>query len=83
MSESKESSPYKYLAWGTGLGFTMIVCIVIGLFLGIQIDRKLDTSPRFSFAFVILGMLAGGWVIYKGVMSELRKDSDSRESMRK
>jgi F0F1-type ATP synthase assembly protein I len=71
MSEPEERSPYSYVGWVSGLGVTMIACILVGLYLGISADRTLHTSPLFSFIFVILGMLAGGWVIYKGIMREL------------
>ena len=71
MSEPEERSPYSYVGWVSGLGLTMIACIAVGLYLGILVDRTLHASPLFSFIFVILGMLAGGWVIYKGIMRGL------------
>ncbi|MDQ7824817.1 MAG: AtpZ/AtpI family protein [Candidatus Eremiobacteraeota bacterium] len=75
MSEKKERSPYQYLGWVTGLGFTMICSILAGLFFGLWCDRIFHTAPWGALLFLVLGMAAGGWSLYKGLMKSIKDDT--------
>lgn len=70
----KERSPYYYLGLVTGLGVTMIVCVMLGLVFGLYLDSRFSTSPWFAFSFVVLGMVAGGWTVYRMIMEDSRYD---------
>ncbi len=71
---SKPGSPYKYLGWVTGLGTTMILCIGVGLFIGVYLDARLNSSPWFSLTCSVLGMVSGGMSIYKIIMRNMKSD---------
>lgn len=78
MPDPNERSPYRYVAWVSGLGLIMVLCIVVGLGIGRFLDHILRTFPWCSLVCSILGMLAGGWSIYKGILLELKKDSGDK-----
>jgi len=42
----------------TQLGFTALVCVVIGVLIGYLLDRWLDTSPVFIIIFSLLGVIS-------------------------
>jgi len=60
---------YKYLA--AGLRFAG--GIVVFLFLGLLLDRKLNTTPLFLLIGVFLGAGLGFLSVYREVMSESRR----------
>jgi ATP synthase protein I len=64
------------MGWVTGLGITMIASMLVGLSIGMYIDKKMNTSPWLSFSFLVLGMVSGAWSVYKGIMRELDKDRE-------
>lgn len=56
----------KDLAWASSIGLTLVLCTVIGLAIGVWLDRWLGTKPWLTLAWLILGILAGFWNILKG-----------------
>ena len=60
---------YKYLA--AGLRFAG--GIVVFLFLGLLLDRKLNTTPLFLLIGVVLGAVLGFLSVYREVTAEGRK----------
>jgi ATP synthase protein I len=73
-----DKSAFRYMGWVTGLGVTMIASMLLGLFFGMYLDGKLNTSPWLAFSLLILGMISGAWSVYKGIMRELNRDSDEK-----
>lgn len=69
---SKPGSPYRYMSWVTGLGITMITCTGVGLYIGIFLDARLNSSPWCSLVCSILGMVSGGMAVYKGIMRDMK-----------
>ena len=59
---------YKYLA--AGLRFAG--GIVVFLFLGLLLDRKLNTTPLFLLVGVVLGAVLGFLSVYREVTAENR-----------
>jgi ATP synthase protein I len=55
--------------WLASIGIHLVVSSVVGLFIGIYIDKWLHTKPIFMFVFFVVGLLAGFRQIYK----ELKK----------
>ena len=56
----KDRLPIKTLAYYSSLGFSVALSIVIGLGIGVYLDRKVfDTSPWLTFIFLGLGIAAG------------------------
>lgn len=54
----------KALSLVTQLGISMVVPIVICLFIGVFLDRSLNTSPLFLLVFILLGIGAGFRSVY-------------------
>ncbi len=55
----------------TGLGFYIALCIVGGVFGGVQLDRVLDTGRLFAVLGLFLGLtvaLGGGYVLLMDVL---------------
>jgi len=51
---------FRELAFYSSLGFTIVLCTVIGLFFGLFIDKTFGTGPWFMFIFFGLGIAAAG-----------------------
>jgi ATP synthase protein I len=59
-SMKKETRRYlKELGYYSSLGLSVSLSIVIGLALGVYLDRRFDTSPWLTLIFLVLGILAG------------------------
>ncbi|NIN68273.1 MAG: hypothetical protein GTO63_26915 [Anaerolineae bacterium] len=64
------------------VGLTMVVFILIGLVVGMWIDARLDTSPTFTLALILLGVGGGAWSAARLIMWALEgapKESPDRE----
>jgi len=40
------------------IGITIIMCVAVGIFLGLMLDRWLGTSPWLLIVFTLLGIIA-------------------------
>ena len=49
------------------LGMTAVMPAIVGLFLGMLIDRAFKVSPTFTIIFLFLGIISGLWSLYKSV----------------
>ena len=54
------------------VGTVLVVCIVLGYFLGSYLDRKLGTSPWLVVAGVTLGTAAGFVELFRTVSRNLK-----------
>jgi F0F1-type ATP synthase assembly protein I len=61
---------------GTGLAFA--ASILVFLYLGQWVDRKLGTAPLFLVIGVFIGAGAGFYSLYKKLMAAEARDEDSR-----
>ena len=52
----------------TGVGFFIAACILLGTFVGLWLDGKLNTKPL----FMIVGLLVGLLVAFYGVYQMIR-----------
>ena len=56
----KETSKHiRELAYYSSLGLTVAISIFIGLFFGVWLDGKFETSPVLTFLFLGFGIAAG------------------------
>lgn len=55
---------FKDLWYYSSLSFSIALSIVIGLGIGVWLDRKFDTSPWFTLIFLGFGVAAGFRNIY-------------------
>lgn len=59
------------LALAGTIGGYVALCILVGLGIGIVLDRALHTAPLFLIAGVVLGFIVSFWLVYKLAMREL------------
>jgi F0F1-type ATP synthase assembly protein I len=58
------SSPFQYV----GLGFELVVPLLVGLFGGQWLDRRFGTAPWLLLAGVIVGAIAGFLSLYRRIV---------------
>ncbi len=58
----------------SSLGLEMGAAIVIGLLIGLWLDRRFGTSPWLTIVFLLLGIAAGFKNLFKLIVEEERKD---------
>jgi F0F1-type ATP synthase assembly protein I len=67
----------------TNMGVAMVLCIVLGLVVGLYLDSKLGTEPIFTLVLIFGGILAGFRIMYKTYMrffsEEKSNGSDEHE----
>ncbi len=61
----------KQIARMSSLGLNLIISVLIGVFIGLEIDRYFGYSYLFLVIFSIMGFLAGIYEIYKAIKREL------------
>jgi F0F1-type ATP synthase assembly protein I len=59
-----------------GLGLQFALSILLFLWVGQWIDRKLGTAPLFLFVFVFVGAGASFYSIYRKLMEQQRRDEE-------
>ena len=64
----------------SNLGFTLAICLGIGVFAGRYIDNWLGTSPWALVICSLLGMATGFWSLYKRMIRNERKSKDNQEN---
>jgi F0F1-type ATP synthase assembly protein I len=57
----------------SSLGLNLIISVLIGIFIGIEIDKYLNFKYLFLAIFAVLGFIAGIYEIYKAVKRELNE----------
>lgn len=65
--KDKQSKPNKFIQY-SGLGFQLLVAILIGLGIGTFIDNKLDTDPIFTAIFSLVFLFAGMYIVIRDVI---------------
>jgi len=67
---SKPRLFYEFLKFST-LGLEMGAAVIIGLFAGIFLDKKLGTYPWLTLLFLCFGFAAAGKALFRAVRSDL------------
>ena len=57
----------------TGLGFSAVGSLLVGIVAGLFIDRWLHTAPLFLIVGILLGLAAATLGVYRLVVRELMK----------
>jgi F0F1-type ATP synthase assembly protein I len=63
----------KQIARMSSLGLNLIISVLIGIFIGIELDKYLNFKYLFLAIFAMLGFIAGIYEIYKAVKRELNE----------
>lgn len=58
------------------LGIRLAISIVIGVFGGLWLDKKIHTTPLFLLIGFMLGASAGFWSIYKTIYVKDQKNKE-------
>jgi ATP synthase protein I len=66
--------------FASSLGIAMAAAILIGLFIGYQLDKWLETSPWFTLIFLVLGIISGFRNIFILSNRAMKDDSDQHDS---
>ncbi|NMB08102.1 MAG: AtpZ/AtpI family protein [Tissierellia bacterium] len=65
MSKKNNKNIYKNLALITQIGLSIITPILLGVYLGGLLDKKLKTNMVFTLIFIVLGAGAGFLNLFK------------------
>ncbi|MFH1644908.1 MAG: AtpZ/AtpI family protein [Candidatus Omnitrophota bacterium] len=66
----KKNNLIYYFSLVTQIGLTVISCILVGLFMGIFLDRNFKTKGVFLVLFVLMGVVAGFYNVYKQILKK-------------
>ncbi|MEP6508053.1 MAG: AtpZ/AtpI family protein [Gemmatimonadales bacterium] len=75
---SKSSDPINVGSFA-GAGLQFAISIVLFLFIGQWIDKKLETSPAFLIAGVFLGGAAAFYSMYRKLAAAQKADDERRK----
>lgn len=62
------------------LGLTMVGCILFCFAIGYFLDKWLGTKGLFIIVFIILGIIGGGFTVYKQIDEVLNLSNKNKES---
>jgi F0F1-type ATP synthase assembly protein I len=77
MDEDKKSL-LRTLGAVSSMGISVAVAIVIGVFIGRQLDAWFGTAPWFFFIFLLIGIAAGFRNVYVIAGREIKRDGDEK-----
>ena len=60
----------------TGVGFFIAACILLGTFVGLWFDSKLDTRPIFMMVGLFLGLILAGYGVYQMLLPLISTRTD-------
>lgn len=79
MSDDKRQL-YRSLMFASSLGIAMVASILIGLFIGYQLDKWLDTSPWFTLIWLVFGIISGFRNIFILSRRAMKEDSEQQDN---
>jgi len=69
----------KTLGMVSSMGISVVVAIVIGIFIGMQLDKWFGTDPWLFFIFLFFGIAAGFRNIYIITKREINRDENGKD----
>lgn len=76
--KDKDSETYRILGVVGSFGFTTAGAIAGGYFLGIYLDKKLNTYPWLMLLFILAGII-GSFIEYFRVVKTLSDENKSKQ----
>ena len=64
---------YKSLGFLSSVGISLVASILIGLAMGVYLDRWLDTRPLFTLIMLLIGVISGFRNVYILTTRELKR----------
>jgi ATP synthase protein I len=78
--EEKDRKFIRMIGVLSTVGLVMVFATVIGLFIGLKLDKWLGTSPWFTGIFFLLGLIAGFRNLFQYVKrSQKALDEDKKD----
>ena len=74
--EEKDRKLWRTLGVLSTVGITLVAATMIGLYLGVWLDRLFGTSPWLTILFLLLGIGAGFRNLFHYVKRSLRDGND-------
>ena len=62
------ASALSYITLVTEIGYIMVANIIAGFFIGMFLDRWLNTSYLFFFIFIVFGVISGMKRVYSRIL---------------
>lgn len=69
----KDPSMLAALGMASGIGLQLGASVLVGLGLGLLLDRLLHTAPWFLLIGLLLGILSGGYSVVRMVLKEIKR----------
>lgn len=60
-----ETADYSILAHYSSVGFSIIVPVIIGTFLGVYLDQRFGTKPVLTIVLIFFGTVLGFYNLFK------------------
>ncbi|MBF0537407.1 MAG: AtpZ/AtpI family protein [Nitrospirae bacterium] len=74
MDKKQYPSLLKYVAFASHVGLSFIVSVIVGLAIGLGLDRLFGSSPYLTITFIFFGVISGFIEVFKLAKGELDKD---------
>lgn len=73
-----DASSFGAAAKYAGLGFQLVASILLFLYLGRWVDRRIGTEPLFLLLGVFTGLAASIYSMYRSLMADQRREAERR-----
>lgn len=77
--EEKDRKLIRMIGVLSTVGLTMVFATVIGLYIGIKLDKWLGTSPWLAALFLLIGIIAG----FRNLFVYAKKSQDDLDNQQK
>ena len=77
-SPDSDTSSIGAAAKYAGLGFQLVGSILLFLYLGRWVDRRIGTEPLFLLLGVFTGLAASIYSMYRSLMADQRREAEAR-----
>ncbi|MBI5182576.1 MAG: AtpZ/AtpI family protein [Nitrospirae bacterium] len=74
--KEEEKNLLKTIAMLSTLGLTLVFATMIGLAIGIYLDKKFHTSPWLTIIFLLIGIAAGFKSLIQTVIRQAKKENN-------
>lgn len=67
------------------MGWRLAIMVLVPIFIGVQLDRRLDTKPSFTLAAFFIALIGSAYLIYKNYSDMQREQllEETKKSKRK
>ena len=70
---SNKTELVKIFAGASGIGFSLIVPLIGGAYLGSYLDRKFNSTPKLTLSLILAGLFIGLYTMYKAVKDIIKE----------